>query len=531
MAKESERSHPATELATARNPIIFAARQLIFFRTSRPFLVCDWYYLATIGVAHSLQRQAPIVLQFNQLPELFFTRSFYEIISGAIMRILSKAGGAIPSQTGSAIVPAQMKENGKREPVTDLGLNYDVSSSVNAITPDLICFSHLRWDFVYQRPQHLLSRFALDRRVFFVEEPLFTGTEPKLEFSRRDCGAYIVKPCLPAGSSDQEITMMLQALVIDDLILANNVQEYVLWYYTPMARAFTEHLEPLAIVYDCMDELSAFKNPPQGLKEREAELLRCADLVFTGGSSLYEAKRHLHSNIHLFPSSIEVNHFSQARFASQEPLDQQLIPRPRLGFFGVIDERFDIELLDNIARQRPDWQFVVVGPVVKIDPEELPRHPNIHYKGRKGYAELPAYLSGWDVAMIPFARNESTRFISPTKTPEYMAAGVPVISTSIQDVIRPYAEQGLVTIADTPQDFIDAAAFLMSDEFDRTGWLRKVDEALQNNSWDLTWALMHELINAVLISRYPRTLEDGLSRARTGTSSITSAAVSQAHGD
>ena len=439
---------------------------------------------------------------------------------------------AIPSQTGSAVAPQPIIHSERSESVADLKRNYDsVLSALDAITPDLICFSHLRWDFVYQRPQHLLSRFAVDRRVFFVEEPVFTETEPKLEFSRRDCGAYIVKPCLPAGLSDQEITMMLQALVIDDLILAHNVQEYVLWYYTPMARTFTDHLEPLAIVYDCMDELSAFKNPPKGLKEREAELLGCADLVFTGGHSLYESKRNLHPNIHLFPSSIEVSHFRQARHLIQEPLDQQLLPRPRLGFFGVIDERFDIELLDNIARERPDWQFVVVGPVVKIDHEELPKHPNIHYTGRRAYEELPAYLSGWDVAMLLFARNESTRFISPTKTPEYLAAGVPVISTSIQDVIRPYGEQELVKIADTPQEFINAAAFLMSDEFDRPRWLEKVDEALQNNSWDRTWALMHKLINEVLISRYPRTLEDGLSPLPTRTTPITSVAVSQALGD
>jgi glycosyltransferase involved in cell wall biosynthesis len=443
----------------------------------------------------------------------------------------SNSNQSTAAQTNSQLHSVNVDQSKQNSSFIGSQLNYSGEvAQPNSITPDYICFSHLRWDFVYQRPQHLMSRCARDRRVFFVEEPIFSATEPKMEVSRQDCGVFVVKPHLRCSLSEPEITLALQALVIDDLILDHNIREYVLWYYTPMALSFTEHLEPLAIIYDCMDELSAFKNPPKGLKEREAELLKRADLVFTGGHSLYEAKRHLHSNIYPFPSSIDASHFRRARHGLAEPADQAGLPRPRLGFFGVIDERFDIELLDSLAKKKPEWQFVIIGPIVKIDPEELPTHPNIHYTGAKSYQELPSYLSGWDIAMLPFARNDSTRFISPTKTPEYLSAGIPVISTSIQDVIRPYGKQGLVTIADNVDDFVDAATFLMSEKFDRVDWLRRVDETLLYNSWELTWARMSSLVDSTLELRYPET-EDSLSEVSSKSSSLKSIAVSPALGD
>lgn len=372
-----------------------------------------------------------------------------------------------------------------------------------ASAPDLICLSHLRWDFVWQRPQHLMSRCARDRRVFFVEEPIFDASVPRLERSPRDCGVQVVVPHLPHGLTELESNTLQQALLLDELFIEHEITNYLLWYYTPMALGFTRHLEPLLRVYDCMDELSAFKNAPPGLKRLEAELLACAELVFTGGHSLYEAKRHLHPHIHPFPSSIEAAHFQQARHSSTEPADQRDLPHPRLGFFGVIDERMDIDLLAELAAARPSWQLVMIGPVVKIDPANLPQRPNIHYLGGKNYQELPAYLAGWDIAMLPFARNESTRFISPTKTPEYLAAGVPVISTSIRDVVRPYGQQGLVRIADTVPEFIAAAEALMSAECDRARWLRQVDEVLATNSWDQTWARMLQLIQQRIVAHYP----------------------------
>lgn len=365
--------------------------------------------------------------------------------------------------------------------------------------PDLICLSHLRWNFVFQRPQHLMSRYALTRRVYFVEEPLFhenaTGASVTLEAHGR---VMVVVPQLPRGFTESEI-LAAQRSVLSQLISTEQMQRYVLWYYTPAALRFSDHLSPDAIVYDCMDELSAFKNADAGLPAMERVLLRRADVVFTGGQSLYEAKKHLHHNIHPVPSSVDVDHFATARRQATEPEDQRSIPHPRLGFFGVLDERLDIPLLDGIAAAQPDWQFVMIGPVVKIDPADLPKRPNIHYLGAKQYGELPRYIGGWDVAMLLFARNDATRFISPTKTPEYLAAGKPVVSTSIRDVISPYGDSGLVRIADTVPDFVRACASALTDNHEPRR--ARADAFLRGTSWDRTWGKTALLLKAVTEAR------------------------------
>lgn len=387
-------------------------------------------------------------------------------------------------------------------------ISYEAPEDSFDNAPDLICLSHLRWDFVFQRPQHLLTRCAHERRVFFIEEPVFApGRKPELDVSLRDCGVCVVVPRLPEGLSEAEVHAAQKSL-LDHLFAECKIRDYLLWYYTPMALAFTSHLNPIAVIYDCMDELSAFKGAPTALRERERELLKFADVVFTGGQSLYEAKRDQHPNIHAFPSSIDASHFAQARSFSEEPADQAGIPHPRLGFFGVIDERFDIELIRGVAEARLDWQLVLVGPVVKIDPADLPRLPNIHYLGSKNYKELPAYLAGWDVALLPFARNESTRFISPTKTPEYLAAGKPVVSTSIRDVIRPYGEKKLVRIADTVDDFVRAVEAALCESGNCQPWLLEVDSFLAQTSWDQTWMQMMKKIESAINDREARALTE-----------------------
>jgi len=369
--------------------------------------------------------------------------------------------------------------------------------------PDLVCLSHLRWDFVYQRPQHLMSRFARDRRVFFVEEPIPHDGPPRMEVSERPDAVQVAVPRLPHGL-DEQAAEAAQAELLRGLLDEHGIEDYVLWYYTPMAIAFTHGLAPSAVVYDSMDELSLFRGAPPALLTREAKLLEAADLVFTGGQSLYEAKRERHPDVYAFPSSIDAEHFGLARNGVPQPADQAALPRPRLGYFGVIDERIDLGLVGAVAAARPDWQIVMVGPVVKIDPETLPRRSNLHYLGIKSYAELPAYLAGWDVALMPFARNESTRFISPTKTPEYLAGGRPVVSTSIRDVVRPYGDQKLVEIADEPEAFVAAAERALDRSAageDREEWLRRVDELLAQGSWSRTWRHMSDLIDSAVAAR------------------------------
>lgn len=370
---------------------------------------------------------------------------------------------------------------------------------VDAFTSyDIVCLSHLRWDFVYQRPQHLLSRYAQERRVFFVEEPLFDGEQTWLEISHRSEHLWVVVPHLPPGVSEEE-TNRLQANLLDELLLQQAIMRYVLWYYTPMSLEFSRHLEPLAIVYDCMDELSAFDHAPLAMRQCEAELLAHADLVFTGGQSLYEAKRTRHRHVYAFPSSVDTAHFARARTIQTDPPDQASIPHPRLGFYGVLDERMNFDLLGEIADAQPDWHLILVGPVAKIDPARLVKRENIHYLGNKAYTELPTYLAGWDVAIMPFAHNASTRFISPTKTLEYLAGGKRIVSTSIRDVVSPYGEQGLVTIADIASDFVDAVSHALSS-CDSTH-LGKIDKFLSHTSWNATWAHMRGLIEALVAER------------------------------
>ena len=365
--------------------------------------------------------------------------------------------------------------------------------------PDLICFCHLRWNFVFQRPQHLLSRFARQGRVFFIEEPFFDAL-PGRNYYHITKGPlpdlWIIEPHIEPGLSTDKLAG-LQRKLLDELMAGYEVKEFISWYYSPMAMAFSDHLTPLITVYDCMDELSAFMNAPLALKEQESILMLRADLVFTGGRSLYEAKKHLHDHIYAFPSSIDKAHFNQARHIVEEPADQLTIPHPRIGFYGVIDERLHIDLVQQLAMKRADWHFILIGPIVKINPDTLPKSTNIHYLGSKHYDVLPAYLSGWDIAMLPFAHNEATRFISPTKTPEYLAGGKPVISTSINDVMDPYEQLNLVQIADTADSFIASAEMLLS-QTDTGSWLADVDAFLACTSWDITWEDMKELMEPLL---------------------------------
>jgi len=376
----------------------------------------------------------------------------------------------------------------------------------------LICFSHLRWNFVFQRPQHLMSRFAEERRVVFWEEPeaALPGCEPALGV--RTCaetGVVVVTPSLPEGMEEAEQESVLRQLL--DGFLAGEKAPFVRWYYTPMMLPFSRHIDSAATVYDCMDELANFRFAPSRLLALESELFDAADVVFTGGYSLYEAKKGRHPNVHPFPSSVDREHFGRAREPGSDPDDQAAAARPRFGFYGVIDERMDLGLVEAMADAHPEWSVMMVGPVVKIDEADLPRRPNIYYLGGKKYEELPSYLGGWDVAISPFAINEATRFISPTKTPEYLAGGRPVVSTPIIDVKRHYSDLEAVFIADGAAEFVRACEEALALTGSGDEWLREVDTKLSNLSWDITFARMRGLVG------------EAVKEARSGPSYIASA--------
>lgn len=365
---------------------------------------------------------------------------------------------------------------------------------------DVICLSHLRWNFVFQRPNHLMSRCARSRRVFFFEEPMFDGSPNRLEVKRTEQGPFIVTPHFSDATEIQEAVAQLPKLA-SQLLSQAKIDRYLLWYYTPMAVEWTRHLKPALAIYDCMDDLSTFKGAHPRMLKLEAELFRRVQLVFTGGQSLYQAKRPHHPNVHAFPSSVDVPHFAKARLRGTEPLAQAAIPHPRIGYFGVIDERLDLGLIADLAELRPDWHWVMVGPLAKLSPETLPKAPNLHYLGGKNYAELPRYLAGWGAAFMPFALNEATRFISPTKTPEFLAAGLPVVSTPIADVVEPYGNRGLVKIACDAQGFVAAIEALCAE--DPKPRRKRADAFISQMSWDLTWERMSRLIDAFGRSQRP----------------------------
>jgi UDP-galactopyranose mutase len=357
---------------------------------------------------------------------------------------------------------------------------------------DIVCLSHLRWDFVYQRPQHLMTRFAARHRVFFVEEPI--PGDDVLGVTSRPCGAEVLVPQIRPRPADQ--ADRIQQSLIGDHLAARGVTRPLLWYYTPMALRFTSGIDSAAIVYDCMDELSAFQGAPAALADRERELFDCADIVFTGGHSLYRAKRTLHPHVHAFPSSVDVEHFASARSARSRRHDDSLSRSLHVGFMGVVDERFDTRLLEGLARARPEWRITILGPVVKIDPATLPRLSNIVYTGLQRYEDLPHFLSEWDVALMPFVLGPVTRHISPTKLLEYFAAGLPVVSTAIPDVVAPYGDEGHVRIADDVERFVAAVEAAASE--DSESRRRRVDAVLAATSWDSTWEAMSLLIAARL---------------------------------
>ena len=354
---------------------------------------------------------------------------------------------------------------------------------------DLVVFSHLRWNFVFQRPQHLLSRLARAHRVLFIEEPIYAAGEAHVQFNNPCSGVTVLSVATPIaepGFNDVQLECMTPLL--RHWLATHEVKQPIVWFYTPMALPLLDAVDsPRQVVYDCMDELSAFAFAPPQLLAREAALLNRADLVLTGGPSLFEAKKSRHSNVHCFPSAVDAAHFAPS-LGGADKLDANRtfsITPPRLGFFGVIDERLDLELIAALANADPLWQIVMVGPVVKIDPATLPRAKNLHWLGQRAYAELPAFIQGWDVCLLPFALNDATRFISPTKTLEYMAAEKPIVSTAVRDVMSLYGEQ--VRVAVNPSDFIlKCRAALAEDAEQRAIRIAKSRAAVASTSWDRT---------------------------------------------
>lgn len=360
---------------------------------------------------------------------------------------------------------------------------------------ELVVFSHLRWGLVHQRPQQILSRLARTWRVLFVEEPVYSAGDPHAELAAPAPNVTVLTPHTPLtapGFHDDQIPL-LQKLV-GQALARERFGDYGAWLYTPMALPLLTKLAPRVVVYDCMDDLAAFKAAPRQLVQRENALMRIANVVFAGGPSLYETRKSRHHNVHLFASSVDSDHFAHGGDVALTHPEVKALARPRLGYFGVLDERLDVALLRAVAEARPEWEICMVGPTLKIDPAALPQLPNLHYFGQRRYDELPAFLAGWDIAILPFAHNDATRFISPTKTLEYMAAGRAIVSTSIGDVKRLYGS--VVRFGDTPEQFIaECEAALVEPAVPRSHRFAAMRRIVGATSWDETVREMRRVID------------------------------------
>lgn len=341
---------------------------------------------------------------------------------------------------------------------------------------DFVVFCHLRWDFVYQRPQHIISRLRKLYKILVVEEPIHYEGETNAPPAIR-----VINPQLhilqPRIKNIEDLGPYLKKIL-------KRKSFPIGWFYSAGFVSVLDILDFETVVYDCMDELSLFKGASEKLIEQENYLLSAADLVYTGGKSLFESKSQKHHNVFCFPSSVDVDHFANNDRGIPEDLQQ--ISKPIVGYYGVIDERIDLDLIDKSAQLMPDVSFVMIGPLCKIGEDDLPRAKNIHYLGMKTYEELPRYLNYFDFAMMPFALNDSTKFISPTKTLEYMCAYKPIISTRIKDVERDYSD--CINLIDNATDFVSAI------NNPKKGFKVMYDHILEKTSWDKTAQKMNSLL-------------------------------------
>ncbi|MDP9379941.1 MAG: glycosyltransferase [Chloroflexota bacterium] len=380
-------------------------------------------------------------------------------------------------------------------------------------SPAILCLSHLGWDYVWQRPQHILSRLARHYPVIYVGEPTIASSpEPRLQLVATEANLTAWRPLIPdrpeaIGRWRETYVGLVRELLLDrawirrlDGELVSN-RPLITWFYTPIPFYFLDRLPSQLVVYDVMDELANFKGAAPDLRERELRLLSCADLVFAGGRSLYEARKELHPSVHLFPSGVDKRHFARAQDPATEiPSEISHLPHPILGYYGVIDERIDLVLLEELARKHPEWSLVMLGPVAKIEVRELPYAPNIHYLGAQPYSRLPGYLKGFDVCLMPFAINEATRYISPTKALEYMAAHKPIVSTPVPDIVANWGD--VVRIARGVTHFAQAVEqALVETRVQRPERIAEEERIVALNGWERIAAEMGALIDAALTRR------------------------------
>jgi beta-glucosidase/6-phospho-beta-glucosidase/beta-galactosidase/glycosyltransferase involved in cell wall biosynthesis len=405
---------------------------------------------------------------------------------------------------GGEVTLAKGMETPKRKISPRTPAQIEVEDSKSTDRYGIVVFSHLRWGFVWQRPQQFLSRFAKKHSVLFIEEPFFDRQEhdePELQFHLVMPNVTVACPHLaPSWNTNPNLPDLLRKFAhqaIKDMNESGEFDKPLLWYYSPMDSSWSlGHFENRGIVYDSMDELSQFTGAPPSLIANEKRLMDHSDVVFTGGYELYLKKKQQHPNVHFFGCGVEYEHFSQAGDPNTSiPPDIDFMNRPILGWFGVVDERVDYNMVGEMARMRPEWSFAMVGPVVKVDPNLLPHFPNLYWLGGRDYSVLPNYCRAFDVNMMCFAINAATQFINPTKALEYLATGKPVVSTPVKDVVTQYSDT--VEIVKTAEEFVLAAERAMKTP-DTARIARGVEKAKQS-SWESTVTTMQDIIKKAIV--------------------------------
>jgi glycosyltransferase involved in cell wall biosynthesis len=356
---------------------------------------------------------------------------------------------------------------------------------------DLIVLSHVRWTDAWQRPHHVVSRLARERRTWFVEGPSPGGHQPPRLVTLADgdvTRAWLEPP--PTGEGDGDAagpeTVETYRRLLPGLVGPAD-GDRVVWLCTPLALDIAGALDPTVLVYDvAIDELLSLRGVPQGVALAQKEALARADVVFTASPSLHRSViEQGRPDAHLAPGGVDPAHFAAAR----RPRTDR--GRPVAGYVGPIDERIDVALVAALATALADWEIRIVGPVGGIDPAALPRAANITYPGPVPYAALPEVMADLDVAVMPLAVGAAPRSTNPTTALEHLAAGLPVVTTPVPDVVTQFGT--IVDVADDAGAFALACVRALGQS--RRRHRNRVAQLLRRHDWDAVTAGMAAVVH------------------------------------
>jgi hypothetical protein len=390
--------------------------------------------------------------------------------------------------------------------------------------PVLMVFSHMAWNPGQGRTPQLMAALAGRWQILFVEAPRHAAGAARLESRAIRAGLTVLTLTTPAPAAGfHDDAQAFGVTLLREELAGRRLKIDIAWLDTPMAWPLAQALGIACLAYDCLE------GPPASLQfdaallhQRESALMRTAALMVAAGPSLFNAHRHRHANLHCVCSAVHAEHFSPASLeltsarARRGHVLQSSLARPRLGYFGSIDERLDLDLLAALADRQPGWAFVMVGSVAGIAAERLPQRRNIHWLGEQDDALLPYLLAGWDLALMPYVVSEATRFLMPSQTLEYMAGYQPIVSTPVRDVQALYAPA--VTIAAPQAEAFSSACEEVLAESARARSARLIDMAriVARHAWANTADFVHGLLDEVLTSARSNNADSSLALVPRG---------------